>query len=420
MSSDIEKNWKYEGSDEIVVVPEGVKVLRNSAFYKIDTVKEVILPDGLETVDEYAFIQCNNLEKISFPDHVELLGSYTYECLKLQTLVFRGEDYVLMCRNPQCKRVEISEQGLYSKVNGFSGEVFWQNFPSGVDFFNHDGEHLVTRDELAMQEQKAKEEEEQREKEKEEKAKDKENQKLDAEKKRIAANKNNPLKKEFIAANKWAIKKRLDFSGLSGSPSQEVIDQITFVIYAYAKQLTKEPSYHAETWKTDTVPVAISAEADKVASTIDKKILMEAITLNPPQFVGWGASTKHMTVLHTGEKKEEDCNWYELGIQIKDGGENLALLLPLCRYADSKAIKTLISNADSLVKGVDPIPGRRTAIAIRSGLLLSDTKEAMVYIKKCGLLGLYAEMRGMTKKKVNDMLIADTGLQPDGSVRFDL
>ena len=271
-----------------------------------------------------------------------------------------------------------------------------------------------------MQEKKEKEQEEQMRKEEEQKAKEKEQQKLDAEKKRIAANKNNPLRKEFIAANKWAIKKGLDFSGLSGSPSQEVIDQITFVIYAYAKQLTKEPSYHAGSWKTDVVPVAISTVADKVAATIDKKLLMEAINKNPPQFVGWGSSTKHMTILHTGEEKVEEFDWYELGIPVKDGGENLALLLPLCRYADTKAIKTLISNANSLVKGGDPIPGRRTAIAIRSGLLLSDTKEAMAYIKKCGLLELYAEMRGITEKKINDMLINDTGLQSDGSISFDL
>lgn len=420
---------EYHGSDETVVVPNGVKILLWSAFRDNDTVKEIILPEGLEEVYEAAFRNCSNLERISFPDNVKLHRDYFCECPKLQTLVFRGERYMFKGMiHPPCRRVEISEQGLFSKYSPAAEKFFGQKFCSGTDFFDHDGKYLMSRDELEekaetirKQEEKVKAQEEKVRKEEEQKVeerkKQEQKQKTDADQKRIAGDTKNPLRKEFAAANKWAAKKGLDFSGLSQSASQEAIDKMAFVIYAYAKQLTKEPSYHAATWKTDVVPVTISEGADQVAATLDQKLLLEAITLNPPQFVSWGSAEKYMTILHTGEKKKEECDWYELGIPIKDAGENLAFLLPLCRYADAKTIKTLISSANNLMKGMD---GRRTAIAIRSALLLSDTREAAAYLDKCGCLGIYAEMRGKTTETIRNEMASDQAMDENGIIDFGL
>ena len=66
-------------------------------------------------------------------------------------------------------------------------------------------------------------------------------------------------------------------------------------------------------------------------------------------------------------------------------------------------------------------PGRKVAIAIRSALLLSDTKEAMDYLKKYGQLKLYAEIRGKTEDEVEKTLgSTKTALKADGSLAFDI
>ena len=72
---------KYTGTDEEVVVPEGVREIgwyktntyrgRAGAFENNTSLKKLILPDGLVRIDPLAFCECINLEEIQFPDTVE-------------------------------------------------------------------------------------------------------------------------------------------------------------------------------------------------------------------------------------------------------------------------------------------------------------------------------------------------------------
>lgn len=72
---------KYTGTDEEVVVPEGVREIgwyktntyrgRAGAFENNTTLKKLILPDGLVRIDPLAFCECINLEEIQLPDTVE-------------------------------------------------------------------------------------------------------------------------------------------------------------------------------------------------------------------------------------------------------------------------------------------------------------------------------------------------------------
>ena len=119
----------------------------------------------------------------------------------------------------------------------------------------------------------------------------------------------------------------------------------------------------------------------------------------------------------TGNVKrfEKEC---DPGGIMSDKVVDLAFILPFCRYASEKDIKKLVSNSEYLMKKLST-HGRKAAIAIRSGLLLSDTKEAITYLKKYNQLKLYAEIRGKTEKEIDD-IISDTGLQNDGSIGFDL
>lgn len=72
---------RYIGTDEEVLVPEGVREIgwyktntyrgRAGAFENNTTLKKLILPDGLVRIDPLAFSECTNLEEIQLPDTVE-------------------------------------------------------------------------------------------------------------------------------------------------------------------------------------------------------------------------------------------------------------------------------------------------------------------------------------------------------------
>ncbi len=70
---------KYNGSAEVVSVPNGVKEIASNAFAYNSTVKEVILPDTVEKIDDNAFVHCYSLEKINIPSTVSHIGAGAFD-----------------------------------------------------------------------------------------------------------------------------------------------------------------------------------------------------------------------------------------------------------------------------------------------------------------------------------------------------
>ena len=97
------------------------------------------------------------------------------------------------------------------------------------------------------------------------------------------------------------------------------------------------------------------------------------------------------------------------------------LMLPYCRYADGAQITALISNLrtweDWYCYGAT---GRSAIIVARGAIMLSETREAMMYAEKCKILDHYAKMRGMDADTLRDTKLADFGLDAKGCKYFDL
>lgn len=63
----------YHGNDKDVVIPEGVLVIAEHAFYKSEC-ESVKFPDSLLFIDEYSFHGCKNLKSIDVPSSVVWVG----------------------------------------------------------------------------------------------------------------------------------------------------------------------------------------------------------------------------------------------------------------------------------------------------------------------------------------------------------
>lgn len=85
--------YRYNGSDEIVVIPESVNGLRitsigDFAFYNNETLKAVRLADSIETAGMLVFDNNTNLQVAVFGSGMRETGSNTfYECEALQQVV---------------------------------------------------------------------------------------------------------------------------------------------------------------------------------------------------------------------------------------------------------------------------------------------------------------------------------------------
>ena len=72
---------KYNGKDEQVTIPDGLKKIASSAFKDNKTLNEVILPTTIETIGQNAFDGCSNLKKVirSQESKLKQISSYAFK-----------------------------------------------------------------------------------------------------------------------------------------------------------------------------------------------------------------------------------------------------------------------------------------------------------------------------------------------------
>jgi hypothetical protein len=85
---------RYRGDDTDVVIPDGVRVIGESAFvdmkgvermimecedYDAPAMETVVIPDSVEEIRFYAFAYCANLKEVYLPDSVRVLGGRAFE-----------------------------------------------------------------------------------------------------------------------------------------------------------------------------------------------------------------------------------------------------------------------------------------------------------------------------------------------------
>ena len=104
---------------------------------------------------------------------------------------------------------------------------------------------------------------------------------------------------------------------------------------------------------------------------------------------------------------------------------SLSWLLPYCRFANGKEIQSLLSKSKDWGDWYTYNKQGRDAQDFLDGyaLMLSDTREAMLYLDKIGVsraLDGYAKLRGTDAETLRDTVLAEFGLDKDGKKVYDL
>ena len=153
-------------------------------------------------------------------------------------------------------------------------------------------------------------------------------------------------------------------------------------------ELMKEKPKQIGGYKSDFIRVNFLDEIDKIADSFDKDSFTAALEkLSYFNIYGWQPQK----------------------------------MIPLCRFGTGKQIKEIISKMKKWESWYDyGAKGRSGIIVVRGALMLSDTREAMLYAEKCKCLGYYAKLRGMDEDGIRDNVLADFGFDKDGKKSFDI
>ena len=90
----------YTEDDITVVIPEGITVIGESAFFGLENLKSVTFPDSLSVIEELACSECFELEGIVLPRSLSYIGAAAfYRCMSLSQVesvegrLYNGREY---------------------------------------------------------------------------------------------------------------------------------------------------------------------------------------------------------------------------------------------------------------------------------------------------------------------------------------
>ena len=79
---------KYNGHEENVIVPDGVKIIGARAFRGCDKIKTVTLPSSVTEIEKHAFAYRRSLKSIYLPDSIKIIHEYAfYDCTRLEEII---------------------------------------------------------------------------------------------------------------------------------------------------------------------------------------------------------------------------------------------------------------------------------------------------------------------------------------------
>lgn len=117
---------EYKGSDEVVVVPEGVTTIGSKAFSKKTTLTKLVLPSSVDTIKGRAYKMCTNLVSINVPVGVEEIREGTFEnCNSLTSIrlpysiKYIGGRAFANCK--KLERINVPDSAMEIKPTAFTG-----------------------------------------------------------------------------------------------------------------------------------------------------------------------------------------------------------------------------------------------------------------------------------------------------------
>ena len=78
---------EYIGDGGEVIIPNGVTIIGERAFYECDKVTSVVIPSGVVSIGRQAFMYCSMLSSITIPDSLTHIGDQAFfDCKKLDNI----------------------------------------------------------------------------------------------------------------------------------------------------------------------------------------------------------------------------------------------------------------------------------------------------------------------------------------------
>lgn len=424
-----------------VILPEGITNIRMNAFRGCRNLMSVSLPDSILRIGENAFGECANLTLMAFPTGLTQIGpSAFYNCSGLTGISIKGKGLTIgssafaYCKSLVDVRVDECVKGFGSGVFYNCDNISHKSIAS-LYLIQSDKEMLQYCDDILR--------------------------KTPEESLRVMLSVCNEDKKseEYVRTAEFLLK------NLKSIPPQTIDEFYSAAVKARQKKAagmveTFAPS--SDVYFGKNPGMSETKEIEVFCAGVYSEALMDAVLKKAavnrkdlenvkykgsdkfaPAFIVKCAIVPYMEQMgdkprnigsynsdYTRCKVNEDADKVAAALDPESFGELLDKLLsyekpqgliPYCRFGTRKQISALVAAMNQWSQWYTYAANGRSAIIVgRGAMLLSDTREAMLFADKKGLLNEYAYMRGMDSRTFRDTVLSDFGLDENGKKQFDI
>ena len=427
---------KYVGQGGVVVIPNGVTHIDNGAFEFCDWLTSVTIPESVKSIGDAAFLGCRYLTTIEIPESVTEFGEGIFsDCLSLKEItcnsriaklnkqntgslfyviikfpnltlatkeklsalaapmatIKNGEEYAYVwCFQSGKSWEELLNKAIVDVnevVQAFGKIVSTENKVSDSLYkkmlaYIEINAHLINKESLvAFLEILGN-------KDKKGKMSFLNSSVIKSIIENESATRKHPIEelveRNFVASIEYTTAFKEIKTGIHYIGSDQTCDAkvLAFIVSEYMKKIGEVKyisEYKTACWSCEFAPIA-----DEVVAALDKSELQDML----------------------------------MNLAFEKGG---SFIMPFARYADEKHAAILISQMKKWADwGSYAATGRKNIIIARCGLLLSDTKAAMLHMDSVGKLDVYAKMRGTEVDVIRDTILSDFGFDEKGKIYYDL
>lgn len=69
---------KYHGSEQNIIIPDGIEIIGDDAFFMNSSLSSVHIPETVTTIGESAFYCCYNLTVLNLPEGIKVIGTQAF------------------------------------------------------------------------------------------------------------------------------------------------------------------------------------------------------------------------------------------------------------------------------------------------------------------------------------------------------
>lgn len=431
---------EYCGNGEIAVIPDGVTRIANRAFDHCEHLTDIIIPDSVREIGDYAFCMCIGLKEITIPAGVEKIGAEMFLECNIQKIICRGQT------------PKISKQNIGYQWGSISVQV---EFPD-VCFVNREkisalaasNGNIATAEEYAyvwrFQSGKAWDEALNR-------VSVDPNEVVQVFERMLAEDSkvSTPHWKRMLAyvelnaynleksvisdlIQKISVKDKKAAALFEGNDAvQKALSEDSSATEHPVEKRVKESMQISLEYSTalKAIPSGVCyADSETVcAPMVLAYIVSEYMKIHDPESIRFVSMYKTACMpYHPVTSADEVAAELDHG-QLQDVLKELAFekggtfILAYARYADEAHASALVTQMNQWDNwGKYAATGRKNIIIARCGLLLNETKAAMLHLDKVGKLDVYAQMRGTDAETLRDTVLSEFGFDVERKIRYEL